>query len=194
MVGSVPVKVASFGGLDFFTPENQSHFEKVGETEEGKHGYDVWNPRGQVSPFNADKDIVDNQVAILQYANGVRATFGTNCYSGIPERRFLLIGTDGAIRGDVLTGTIEFEATRAQAKRQTVVYEDSNGHGGGDSHLQNNLGLSITGVETPLAGIEEGLQSAISAFGVDQALACGQVVDLRPMWKKAGVKLEDPSL
>jgi len=39
------------------------------------------------------------------------------------------------------------------------------------------------------SGIEEGLKSAITAFGIDEAMKNGTVVDMDPLWKKAGIAL-----
>ena len=44
------------------------------------------------------KDIIDNQVAIIEFTGGVRATFHTNCNAAITERRMYLLGTEGTIR------------------------------------------------------------------------------------------------
>jgi hypothetical protein len=37
--------------------------------------YTSWGGLVMVNPFSEDKDIVDNQVAIIEYENGVRSTF-----------------------------------------------------------------------------------------------------------------------
>jgi predicted dehydrogenase len=62
-------KVASFGGLDIFTPRNQERMQQLGDE------YTSWGGLVMVNPFSEDKDIVDNQVAIIEYENGVRSTF-----------------------------------------------------------------------------------------------------------------------
>ena len=68
---SLPSKIASFGGLDYFVPENQHHMDKY-----GKDTYAAWNDPHRVdSPFTADKDLMDNQVGIMQYRNGIRVMF-----------------------------------------------------------------------------------------------------------------------
>ena len=76
MTESLAIKAASFGGCDFFTPANAHHMARLGKSADGRDAYCTWNDptiEGNiVNPFNADKDILDNQVAILQFANGVR--------------------------------------------------------------------------------------------------------------------------
>lgn len=41
----------------------------------GEVSYDDWPNLEKENPFSDDKDIVDNQVVILEYEGGVRATF-----------------------------------------------------------------------------------------------------------------------
>jgi predicted dehydrogenase len=37
-------------------------------------------------------------------------------------------------------------------------------------------------------GWQDGLKSAITCFGIDRAMETGQVVDMRPLWKRAGIR------
>lgn len=86
---SLPMRVASLGGCTFFRSENAFHATRGGDSPEGKPPFRSLhsNSRG-ISPFNDDKGIVDHQFALLEFANGVRASFHTQCLSAIPERRF----------------------------------------------------------------------------------------------------------
>jgi len=36
-------------------------------------------------------------------------------------------------------------------------------------------------------GINEALKSAITAFGIDEAMEQGRVVDMAPLWRRAGI-------
>ena len=194
ITGSAPVKAASFGGLDFFKPENSHQADRIGPQPDGTPAYQGWrktftytraNPK--IDPFTADKDIVDNQVAILEYANGVRATFHTNLNNAITERRMYLCGTEGTIRGDVLTGQIEYkriDRTNAVMQEKTA----GGGHGGADDTLSLSLRDSMLKGSKPLVGLVDGIKSSVACFGVDKALDTGTVCDLRPLWKRVGIK------
>jgi predicted dehydrogenase len=191
---SLAVKVASFGGCDFFTASNAGQIERAGRTPDGKSFFTSWsneNIRGNiVTPFNDDKDIVDNQVAILQFASGARATFHTNCSTSIPERRMYICGTEGTLRSNVLTGQIEFFPIGYGAQLENCSTEALGAHGGGDSVLGASLADSILKGTPPLTSLEDGLCAAFTAFGLDEALRTGTVTDLIPLWRKAGL---DPS-
>jgi predicted dehydrogenase len=180
MIGSRASKVASFGGRDFFIPSNVYHMERIGRNAKGNLAYRR-NP--DTDPFTREpKDIVDNQVAIIEYENNARATFHTNCNAGIPERRMYILGTEGAIRADVLTGVIE--SKRIGFDTELIQHDtgSSGGHGGGDEVLAVELKDCMFNGGTPAAGLEEGLTSAITCFGIDQAAETGKVVDMQSLW------------
>jgi len=191
ITGSLPVRVASFGGRDFFVPENAHHMERIGPNAEGKPAYGVWALPGWVNPFSDEIDIMDNQVAILQYANGVRATFHTNCNAGLPERRMYLCGTEGALRADLWTGIIELQRIGHDSKIERIDTGAAGGHGGGDEVMAEGLAGTLLEGRAPLASVEEGVRSCAVAFAIDRALAEGRVVDLASWWKSAGIVLED---
>lgn len=187
MVGSRVRRVASFGGLNFFTKENQHHIERIGRSREGKEAYSTWRGLVKQNPFTSHKDICDNQVVIIEYENGVRATFHTNCHAAIPERRMYVLGTEGAIRADLGTGLIESKRIGFETEKGEESSSAPGGHGGGDEILVKELAESMLKGVTPTVGMEEGLQAAVTCFAIDQAADRGEVVDLGPFWKFVGL-------
>lgn len=189
MVGSRVRYAASFGGLRYFLPENWGIADKIGRSLGPDHrpAFQEW-PQSSGNPFTSDKDIVDHQVAILEYENGVRASFHTNCVAAIPERRILLLGLEGAIRADLNTGAVELQRLGWDLPRQ--VYRSSASietHFGADLALVEAVAAWITRGQSPLTGIDQALQSAITCFGIDAALDECRVVDLRPLWSQASI-------
>ncbi|MHC4914016.1 MAG: Gfo/Idh/MocA family protein [Planctomycetota bacterium] len=192
IVGSLPARVASFGGLDLFSAENAAEDEFYPRDGKGRNPFRLWPKSGMESidtPFSDDKDIIDNQVAIIEYASGVRATFHTNCSTAIRERRMYICGTRGTIRGDVISGQLQFKKVsldRGEPERLDTGV--SGGHGGADGTLSASLRESIVNGAPPLADPVDGLVSAATAFAVDQAMESGKVVSLAPTWKRAGLE------
>ncbi len=185
IVGSRAERAASFGGLDVFTKAN-AHLQKaLPPSAEGHVPYEAWETGSELNPFTCEKDIVDNQVAILKYANGVRATFHTNCNAGIPERRMYILGTEGAIRSDVISGQIEWRRIGFNEAMHDASTSAKGGHGDGDRLLVETLADSMLRDAPPRTTAEDGLTSALTVFGVDEALDTGRVVDLGPLWEKA---------
>jgi predicted dehydrogenase len=187
MIGSLPLRVASFGGLDFFIPENERHIARLKTKDDRipyRHFLSVTGP----DPFIAEKDIVDNQVAIMEFANGIRATFHTNCNAGLPERRMYILGTEGAIRADVIKGTIEVCRIGFDEEIQLINTGVKGGHGGGDKVLTVHWDSGMTENTSPDAGLEDGLFSAVACFGIDESLRSGQVISLAPIWSQLNVR------
>jgi len=194
MVESTAVKAASFGGCDFFTSKNAHHSERLGVNAKGAKAYQTWSDpsiaNNIINPFNDDKDIVDNQVAIIEYANGVRATFHTNCNCAITERRLYICGTEGTLRSDVISGTIEVQRIGFDTDMENLSTTAKGGHGGGDVTLGKSLAQSMLEGAPSLTKLDDGLRAALTAFGIDEALRTGQVFDLKPYWKKAGIAIQ----
>ncbi len=191
LVQSVPVQVASFGGLNFFTPENRSLAARLDEKEQRR----MAGTQVRCDPFDGKQEIVDNQVAILEYANGVRATFHTNCSAGLHERRFYLVGTEGGLRADAATSLIETQPIELDSKIEEtrIVFEEGGekGHAGGDAVMARYLAESILDGKPPIAGMREAMLSAITCFGIDQAMKEKRVVDLRPIWRTVGIEIDE---
>lgn len=190
LIGSLPVRVASFGGRDFFNPENAAYVERLGKAPDGRSAYCA--PEGSpntVHPFSAGATIVDNQVAILQYANGVRATFHTNCNAAMRERRFYLCGTEGTLKADAYTGIIEWCRVGYETEVQTIDTKVSGGqgHAGGDRIMAQNLIDSMMQRSVPFASVDDGLRSCAVAFAIDEAMDEGRMVDLAAIWEQCGI-------
>lgn len=86
------------------------------------------------NPFTGQKDIVDNQVCIIEYENNVRATFHTNCNSAITQRKMYICGTHGTLKADVVRGTLKVKLigeNKYQIKKSNYLDD----HGGGDMVL-----------------------------------------------------------
>lgn len=184
IVGSDAARVASFGGVNFFKPENEGFIKKLGKNEAGRDAYRTWGSYVDENPFTSDKDVIDNQVAIIEYANGVRSTFHTNCNAGIRERRMYICGSEGAIRSDVITGEIELRKIGFDTEIQRVDTGAKGGHGGGDNYLAERLVDSMLNGAPPVTTVEDGLKSAITCFGIDQAMESGTVIDMKTLWEK----------
>ncbi len=190
LMDSLPVQVASFGGLDFFHPVNAGHVERVGPAPDGRMAYRPYaTDANTVHPFSEGATIVDNQVAILQYANGVRATFHTNCNTAMRERRFYLCGTEGTLHGDAYTGIIEWRRIGydTEVQRVQVVSGGGQGHAGGDEIMVAGLMNTMYEGAPFLADVDDGIRACAVAFAIDRAMQKKSVVDLTEIWRRCGV-------
>lgn len=183
ITGKTPLKAASFGGRNIFRPEREILANKIGPDANGKPAYRGWPDPHQVSPFSEGADIVDNQVAIIQYSDNVRATFHTNCNTSINERRFFLCGTEGTLRANAYTGIIEYSRIGHDSKVETINTKASDGHGGGDIIMARGLVKTLTEGVPPLATVEDGLRACVTAFGIDASMDEGTITDFAPYWE-----------
>ncbi len=189
LVGSLPVRAASFGGRDFFVPRNRRMVEEVGPQPDGTRAF-TWSGYRSLNPFIARQDIVDNQVAILEFANRTRASFHTNCSTAIYERRVYICGSRGTLRADVINGRIELCRFGYPAKSQEVKVGVRGGHGGGDELLYAELAAAMRHGAAPVSTLEDGLKAAITCLAIDRAMETGKVVNIKPYWRKARVEIE----
>lgn len=187
LIGSRARRVASFGGLNFFRPENSFHMDRLKPDADGKLPFCAWNPEKYSNPFITDKDIIDNQVVIIEYENGVRATFHTNLCAGIPERRFYIIGTEGAIRFDLYSGKIEVQRVGYDEELQTIGFGQTDGHGGGDRILLEYWRDVMQKDAPPLTTVMDGLTSAVTCFAVEESRKTLGVIELDSYWRACGV-------
>ncbi len=189
MTGSQPARVASFGGLTFFKPENAHHNDMYPVGEEGYRYYDRGLATGyavgdeeNITPFNDDKDTIDNQVAIMELENGVHISFHFCMHSAQQERRFYMCGTKGTIRGNVLTGTLEYTPVGWDAKTETIRPIAGDDHGGAEEPMaQDVLDCMLRGAPTPTT-LEDGLRASFTCFGIEEARETGAVINMHPYW------------
>ncbi|MFA6177107.1 MAG: Gfo/Idh/MocA family oxidoreductase [Phycisphaerae bacterium] len=182
LVDSFPVSAASFGGRRFFIPENARHMKRLGVDEKGQQAYRAWPDPHGIDPFSEGADILDHQVAILEYANKATATFHTNCNAAIPERRFYICGAEGGLRADMLTGRIEWRRIGHDTEIETIDTGVADGHGGGDDVMASGLAKTLLEGAAPLASVEEGIRACVAAFGIDRSIDEGRMIDCRSLW------------
>ncbi len=189
-VNSKASKVASFGGCNFFIPENIHHQERIGPNEAGLPAFETWDraPKddhvSRQNPFTSDKDIIDNQVAIIEFENKVRATFHTNCCVGIPERRILICGSEGTLRADVMTGSLEVKRYGIDPEIVDYSTGSSGGHGGGDIILGQELAATINNGTPGTTTLMDGLISAFTAFAIDEAMYSNKIISMNSYWER----------
>jgi predicted dehydrogenase len=181
MLDSRAKYVSSFGGRNFFKPENSYLIDKLAPDDNGFKAYCQWPTARGKNPFTSDKDIIDNQVVIMEYANGTRATFHTNLNAGIPERRMYMLGEFGALRADFNISKIEVRKIGFKEEIRGIFNSQmiSGSHGGADSILSDHFeDLMLHENVKPLSTVENGIESAITCFAIEEARKNRKIVDV----------------
>jgi len=153
-------------------------------------------PYGQCV-YAADNDVVDHQVVILDYENGVTATLTMTAFTEQAARKTTLFGTRGEMRLDGETIEVFDFLTDTVKRYDPAVVGDSTvagGHGGGDFGLMEAfLGAMASGDPSGvLSNAATSLESHLIAFAAEKARLEGRVVALN--YEKTTSKVEGGSV
>ncbi len=180
LIDSLPSKIAAFGSLDYFTPANKGHLEKF-----GPQTYASWPDSHRTGDaFTIDKDLKDTQVAIMNYRNGVKVQFQATMSNAIPERRMYFSCSEGTMILELYSSTLQYR--RIGEVETKVINYGADGHGGGDAFIMKELYDCMVNGTPPKSSGNEGLESAVTALGIDTAMCEEKVLDMEPIWKKLG--------
>ena len=207
--GALPRRVASFGGRSVFTPRPEAprycrdcdldcphrlHLEDPPPKPDERAAIEMNHGRRlDLCCYNSDKDIVDHQVAIIEYDNGVCATFHSNQNGGMPSRRMYLAGEAGCIEGDLYWGHFQYAPVAWSphfegSEWQRTEVGNIGQHGGGDQRQLAACVASVLDGTPPPAGGRAGLVASVTALAIDEARLRGSVVDLSERWRWLGVE------
>jgi predicted dehydrogenase len=182
--GSIPSRVAAFGGLDFFVPANKGYMEKFKNADGQSAFVKWWDPHGEPCPFQSKKDLMDNLVGIMEFRNKIRVQFQATMSNAIPERRMYFSGSEGTMIVELYTSTLQVKRIDEEAVQTYNLGGD--GHGGGDDYIMKELYDTMINGTAPKCSGSEGLQSAVSALALDLSARQHQMIDLEPVWKSLG--------
>lgn len=138
--------------------------------------------------YNCDNDVVDHQVVVLDYDNGVTATHTVTAFTEMAERKTRIFGTHGCIEGDGHQLRVDDFRTGLTAASETITAYPSVGpgqvgpHSDGDRTLVNAFLTAVaTGDPTPiLSGPSESVDSHRVVWAAEHARRTGTVVTLDP--------------
>lgn len=193
LAGSLPVKVASFGGCDFFTPDKKkTDFCSRCQDQECRFRFEGemvrMTPQEQKEPskkpfdlcvYNSDKDVVDNQQVIMEYANGVRGSFNLTLFAPVPGRKWEFAGTNGYISVDTSSKklTVSFSDGR---EGWSKICDAANGsaHDGSDRLFLDEFVSCILEGKKPSADARAGLAATVIANAAEKSRLESVVVDI----------------
>ena len=134
--------------------------------------------------FRCDNNVCDHQVTIIEFKNGITATFHLSGLTDKMHRTIKIMCEHGDIIGDdhdnILTVThYSPNSLYEGARRSFHVESQEGGHGGGDLGLTQDF---IAGLETSLEGsrssIDRSIESHIMAYAAEKSRLTGQTVDV----------------
>ncbi|MBE2276008.1 MAG: Gfo/Idh/MocA family oxidoreductase [Rhodobacteraceae bacterium] len=184
LIGARPERVASFGGRKTFVPANDPRTYGVNDLALFHRKPSGWNGSDKV--FDSDGDIIDYQVAIVEYANGVGMNFHTNLNAPDQFRRFAAFGTKAQAEGDFIRGY--FNVTDVLSEKRVIEKEYKatalSQHYGADEEMAAGIIANVMrGAALPVSTLDA-LEAGILALTMDDARRTRSVVDLRPIWDR----------
>lgn len=184
LIGARAARVASFGGRSIFDDPAQRPTES--HYADGQAVYGVW-PGGweaQSDALTAGGDANDHQVAIVEYANGVRLSFHANSHNSLRERRWMIVGTKGVIIAELYRNSLLWRTAPMPAPVQRVEFEaiTADGHNGADEAMAYDLLATLRdGCKFPVAP-SAAIEAGLTVMAIDEAASTGQVVNLTETW------------
>jgi predicted dehydrogenase len=184
LIGARPERVASFGGRKTFIPANDPRNEGANDLELYHRKPSGWNGSDKV--FDNDGDIIDYQVAIIEYENGVGMNFHTNLNAPDEFRRFAVFGTKGQAEGDFIRAKFKVTDVITETAKIDKVYGESklSQHYGADEEMASKvIAHTMHGGPLPVSPLDA-LEAGVLALTMDDARRTKQVVDMRPIWDR----------
>lgn len=132
--------------------------------------------------FASDNDVVDHQVTIIEFSDGVTATFNLSAFTSAITRTIKVMGEYGEIRGKTDSEEIEVKVFGKPDRIVKVETDLTGNHGGADE------GMMIDFMEAYLhdrpfgTTLKESIESHIMGFKAEESrINHGQVQEILPV-------------
>ncbi|MCL1077937.1 gfo/Idh/MocA family oxidoreductase [Parashewanella spongiae] len=180
VVGCRPKRIASFGGRKTFTADNSAQ-EHLSIYHERKSRWGGTN-----TVFN-DGQLIDNQVAIIEYQDGTNLCFHTNLNVPDEYRHFCVVGTNGMAEGDFVRAHFKVHDAKTSALIKDITYQHDDTismHYGAEEqmaadwidHFENGTPLPVS--------IINALEAGLTAIKIDEARTQNSIIDLTELWER----------
>jgi predicted dehydrogenase len=135
--------------------------------------------------YRCDNDVVDHQVATIEFEGGVFGTLVVSGLTALNTRTVKLVGSHGELRGHMDRHEIEVHDFVTGAVETLAMGQRAGAHAGGDEGLVDDFlrrldlargGQPVAAAATSLA---ESIESHLLAFAAERARLSGTIVSMR---------------
>jgi len=91
--------------------------------------------RADLCLFNSDKDTFDHGSAIVEFEDGLIASYTVNVVAGFTNRRIRLSGTAATVDGDLISNEIMIQYRDPSRVERIQLTDNASSHGGADEHV-----------------------------------------------------------
>ncbi len=144
--------------------------------------------------FHCDNDVCDHQVTVLEFENGVTATFNLSGFTDRMARTLKIMGEDGEIRASEYDNVIEvtrFSSNGAERNSSVVIRPAlfQSGHGGGDGGIVEDFLALLEGRAGECStDITKSVESHMMACAAEESRLTGMTVDIADFRMRHGGK------
>ncbi|SHK07978.1 Gfo/Idh/MocA family protein [Paramaledivibacter caminithermalis] len=144
--------------------------------EEGPYGKCV---------FKCDNDVCDHQVTIIEFEDGITATFNLSAFTNKVHRSIKIMGTEGEIRA--IDSKNEIEVHKFDSNERTIINPEviTGGHGGGDHGIMRDfISLIKEGSGKALTSADISVESHVMAFAAEESRVNNRTISLEEFYKQ----------
>ncbi|RPJ51763.1 MAG: gfo/Idh/MocA family oxidoreductase [Chloroflexi bacterium] len=131
--------------------------------------------------YECDNDVVDHQVVNLLYENGTTASFTMVAFSEYGDRKTVIFGTRGELRGDLAKIIhYDFLTERTEVIDPVPAGVQQGGHYDGDTNVLKAFIHAVGTGDTSgiLSGAEETLETHLTVFAAEESRRTGKTVNV----------------
>ena len=133
--------------------------------------------------YRCDNNVCDHMSMILEFDNGVTATFSLTAQTNGVHRNIHIMCEDGEIEADDARREIiirKFAPNGCETFEERTIHVRTNasGHGGGDAGIIADFTASLGSCSESRSSISRSVESHIMACALEQSRITGKVVDL----------------
>ena len=134
--------------------------------------------------FRCDNNVCDHMSSILEFDNGITATFSLTAHTSACHRNIHIMCENGEIEADDGKRQIIVRrhiANQAETFEERVINVRTNGsgHGGGDAGIMEDFTASLhDGFTEARSSISRSVESHLMACAIEEARISGKVIDM----------------
>lgn len=137
--------------------------------------------------FTSEKTTVDHGSALIEYSNGVKASYNLALYAPLDTRQVMVFGDGGKLELDEAERRITVRPRHSRDIVEYQISEDSGGHGGGDQGLIAEFLNCIRRKTKPLADAGTGALSCLVSLAAERSAHERRTVTIEEMIREAQV-------
>jgi predicted dehydrogenase len=131
--------------------------------------------------YTMDNDVMETQITLLEFENGVHASFHLSAFNDEISRYIHIMGTEGEIRANTLSRKITIKRYDEPNERSVQIGLSDSAHEGGDAGIVKGFIEEIKhqNLENGRTSIDKSIMSHLMALAAECSRKENKVVDLK---------------